>query len=261
MGQPWYGVITQLCGDQLGRRPDGLSPGLLFFYRSWRTTMFEQKSEPLLNRVPSFALSFVVQAMLLLAIAGQRGMPGYGGAHIRHSVAARDVMHIYYEPAPPEAMAAAEPATPPAPQPAPPEKPVLEASAKATAEAAPADSAASDSEDSPGSIAPFANWNPTQRPGSIMMGHHMIQPAMPIFTPDPPLMHGKAPEAARGKEMVVKVVIGADGSIAQATVVEGYDLGVTDAVMETLRRWLFVPAKVNGMPVPAQRELRFRFPG
>jgi protein TonB len=97
-------------------------------------------------------------------------------------------------------------------------------------------------------------------PGVFMGMHHQIEAALPVFTPDPPILHSKFPELARGKDVVLEVVIDDQGSIVQAQVLQGVGHGVEESIVQTLRRWIFVPAKINGVAIVSREQLRFHFP-
>jgi TonB family protein len=90
--------------------------------------------------------------------------------------------------------------------------------------------------------------------------HHQVKTALPVFTPDPPILHSQFPEVARGKDVVMEVVIDNEGLIAQVEVLQGIGNGVENSIVDTLRRWVFVPAKINGMAISSRRQLRFHFP-
>jgi outer membrane biosynthesis protein TonB len=110
------------------------------------------------------------------------------------------------------------------------------------------------------------NWTPSDRwsmdamPASFTVFGHQINTAQPLFTPDPPILHGEVPEPTRGKDLLVEVVINGEGNIVEATVMQGVGYGVENSIMETLRQWTFVPAKVNGVGVPCRRQLVFHLP-
>lgn len=91
--------------------------------------------------------------------------------------------------------------------------------------------------------------------------HHMMKSAMPVFTPDPPILHSEVPDFARGKDVVLDVLIDEQGSIVQVGVLQGVGNGVENSIVETLRRWIYVPAKINGYPISSRQQLRFHFPG
>jgi TonB family protein len=109
-------------------------------------------------------------------------------------------------------------------------------------------------------IAPFPDWQTNMAGGHAFM-HHEIKNALPVFTPEPPILHGDVPEEARGKDVVLNVVINDQGSIVQVQVVQGIGYGVERAIVDTLRQWVYVPAKFNGMAIASQQQLHFHFPG
>lgn len=110
-------------------------------------------------------------------------------------------------------------------------------------------------------LAPFPSWRMNSMPNGFTMMHHQIKTALAVFTPDPPILHGEAPASARGKDVVLNVVTDDQGSIVQVEVLQGVGYGVEESIVQTLRRWIFVPAKVNGVAIASRRQLRFHFPG
>jgi hypothetical protein len=110
-------------------------------------------------------------------------------------------------------------------------------------------------------LTPFPSWSMKPRPSGFTVFGHQIKTALPVFTPDPPILHGEAPELARGKDLVLEVVIDDHGSIVQVEILQAVGYGVENSIMPTLRRWIFVPAKVNGIAISSRRQLRFHFPG
>jgi len=110
-------------------------------------------------------------------------------------------------------------------------------------------------------LAPFPSWSMNSMSSGSVGFHHRITNALPIFTPDPPILHGKFPEVVRGEDVILEVIINEQGSIADTRVLRPVGYGVEDSIMQTLRYWIFVPAKINGVPVASRRQLRFHFPG
>jgi TonB family protein len=110
-------------------------------------------------------------------------------------------------------------------------------------------------------LAPFPSWRMNSQPSGFTFMHHQVKNALPVFTPDPPILHRGAPEAARGKDIVMEVVIGDQGSITQVEVLQGAGYEVDISIVETLRRWIFVPAKINGVAIGSRQQVRFHFPG
>jgi TonB family protein len=49
--------------------------------------------------------------------------------------------------------------------------------------------------------------------------------------------------------VVLKIVVGTDGSVTDASVVSGLPHGLTDAAIEAVRKWRFRPALTNNQPV------------
>jgi hypothetical protein len=110
-------------------------------------------------------------------------------------------------------------------------------------------------------IAPFPAWQGNSMAIGFGGMHHQVKPALPVFTPDPPILHGDAPEVARGKDVVLDIVINDQGVIAEVGVKQGVGGDVEKTIVETLKRWIFVPAKINGFAIASHQELRFHFPG
>jgi len=202
--------------------------------------------------------------------------PPHGtGAYLRtNAVAVSAVTPIYFfkELAPPapaavkaapeiaQAKAAPKPAVTTA-SPVAPAAPTAQAPvAQAEVAQAGSDGATDDRSGEGQAVAPFAAWGMNAMSGFSGM-HHSVKTALPVFTPDPPILHGDVPEAARGKDVVMEVVIDDQGSIVMAQVVQGVGYGVEQSIVETLRRWIFVPAKINGVAIASQRQLTFHLPG
>jgi len=110
-------------------------------------------------------------------------------------------------------------------------------------------------------ITPFSSWQARSEDDGQSFMHHQVKHATPIFTPDPPILHAEVPEPARGKDVVMTLYINEEGSIAAVKVEQGIGYGVENAIVETLKRWLYVPAKFNGKAIASQQQVRFHFPG
>ncbi len=74
--------------------------------------------------------------------------------------------------------------------------------------------------------------------------------------PKPDLSH--LPPGTRG-DVVVDVVIDAQGHIAKSTLTRGLGDGVDATVLATIQQWTFQPATRNGKPVPSEQELLFHY--
>jgi outer membrane biosynthesis protein TonB len=219
----------------------------------------------------SFLASLCLQSAVLVAVCCIPPPPGTG-AYLRSSaVRTSEAMPIYFQKAPEPAAAVAEvakpeptasKAAPELPQAKPAPTPEADAPAVAAqdtvAQAGATDDGSADGDGQ--AVAPFPQWRMNAMSGFAGM-HHMMKTALPVFTPDPPILHGEVPELARGKDVVMQVVIDDHGSIVMAQVMQGVGYGVEQSIVETLRRWIFVPAKINGVAISSQRQLTFHLPG
>jgi TonB family protein len=208
----------------------------------------------------TFIASLFLQFVVLVAL-GSLPFPQMSGATIRHSVRPASVTAIYFHrdtsatPDDPEPVPAASHPTPELPK----EEAKLDTEQEVNTQAEATDGSSGDGEGQ--GLAPFSSWSMNSMPLGFRIPHHQIKTALPVFTPDPPILHGGVPELARGKDVVVEVVIDDQGSIVQAKVLQAVGYGVEESIMQTLRRWIFVPAKVNGVAIASRRQLRFHFPG
>ena len=212
-----------------------------------------------LKRSVAFVVSLCLQCLVLVAL-GNLALPSMSGPSIRaHVTRSRSVTPIYFhqdttttssDPKPAPSVAR------PTPEPLADAKVASEQEATAKSDAPNATSGDGDGQ----GLAPFSSWSMSSKSSGFSMFHHQIKAALPVFTPDPPILHHEIPEVARGKEIVLEVVIDDQGSIVQATVLKGVGYGVENSIMETLRRWIFVPAKVNGMAIGSREQLSFHFP-
>lgn len=221
---------------------------------------------PVENRRPwwTFAVSFTAQTLLLIL---PFFLPHSTRAHLAQvHLPSRD--QVLYAPDTSEVIALANVDAVDNPKLAVVEKTASPAAAPRHAAAPAPESGAPDgSADSPddsssvGVLASDGGWMIDPQPASyIVMQHHEVHPATPIYTPDPDVLH-HVTESARGANLVFQVVINEDGLIAQATILKGGDLDVVPAICDSLRQWLFVPAKMNGVPVASTRLLMFHLPG
>jgi protein TonB len=216
----------------------------------------------------TFAVILCLQLGLLAAFRAQRFLPLYGSTAILHGYhTPRVVSKLYFHPPPPP-----EPAQVEVPVEAPPTpKPVApKASPQATPEKPPEGPASSHSQPPAGDesssssvgllMSPAASWVFEEIPNNPLRQHQGYEEALPESTPEPPILHRYFPEAARGKEMVVDLIIDERGVVIGATVRQGIGEGVEEVLMETLRKWTFYPARMNGIAVPSHRRIRLHFP-
>jgi TonB family protein len=207
----------------------------------------------------TFTVSLWLQVSVLLVIGSQR-FPQMSGPSIHHEAAHAAFTPIYFHndaPAVASVPDAAPATAPPAPEK--PNKASGDLERASNAQPGTPDDNASGESDGQG-LAPFASWSMNSQPNGFAMMHHQFKTALPVFTPDPPILRAGVPEPARGKDVVLEVVIDDQGSIVQATVLQGIGYGVEISIMKTLRQWIFVPAKVNGVAIASRRQLRFHFP-
>jgi TonB family protein len=199
----------------------------------------------------TFAVILCLQLGLLAAFRVQNFLPLYGSPAIQHGYgASRVVSKLYFHPPPPpeplELESPAEP--PPAPKPAAPKAPPPAGEASSTSTTG-------------FLMSPAPSWVFEEIPNNPLSRHQGYEEALPDHTPEPPILHRYFPDAARGKEMVVDLIINEQGVVVGATVRQGIGEGVEEVLMETLRKWTFFPARMNGVAVPSHRRIRLRFPG
>lgn len=84
--------------------------------------------------------------------------------------------------------------------------------------------------------------------------HIALQQHFPYPQPDlSVLAHG-----AKG-DVVLDAVIDEHGRIAQLTLLKGVAPSIDQAVIATVRQWLFTPAIKEGVPVASEQEFRFHY--
>jgi TonB family protein len=80
----------------------------------------------------------------------------------------------------------------------------------------------------------------------------------PKFTPDPEYTE-EARKAREQGTVLLAVVVDENGDIRDAQVKRSLALGLDDSAMETIRRWKFEPATMEGKPVPVQLQVERNF--
>ena len=60
-------------------------------------------------------------------------------------------------------------------------------------------------------------------------------------------------------DVILDAVIDDHGKISQLTLVRGLDPSIDQAVIATVRQWVFTPATKNGVPVPSEQEFHFHY--
>jgi TonB family protein len=71
------------------------------------------------------------------------------------------------------------------------------------------------------------------------------------------------PEAARrlnlSGEVVLRIVVEANGAVGRIDVVSAGPAGMTEAAVDAVRHWTYRPARVAGQPVAVWKLVRVRF--
>lgn len=98
--------------------------------------------------------------------------------------------------------------------------------------------------------------------GSLTSGlaaDHDVRAAISVVAPDPPIVRARLPEWIRG-DVVVEVTIDEKGEVVATRVLQSVGFGLDEIVVETLRHWRFIPAKVDGIAVASREDVHFHFP-
>jgi TonB family protein len=71
------------------------------------------------------------------------------------------------------------------------------------------------------------------------------------------------PEVARrlnfGGDVVLRIVVEANGSVGRIDVLTPAPMGMTEAAVDAVRRWTYRPARISGQPVAVWKVVRVRF--
>jgi TonB family protein len=86
-----------------------------------------------------------------------------------------------------------------------------------------------------------------------------VRIALPVHAPDPPIVRAKLPEWIRG-DVIVEVTISEAGEVTDTVVLETVGYGLEQTVVETLRKWRWIPATIDGVKVASKQDVRFHFP-
>ena len=107
-----------------------------------------------------------------------------------------------------------------------------------------------------------ADASPGTENGSLAFGlssNHDVRIAYAVFAPDPPIDRSKLPEWIRG-DVVVEVAISDKGDVLETRVLKSLGFGLDDVIVETLRKWHYQPARVDGRAVASKHDVYFHFP-
>ena len=94
--------------------------------------------------------------------------------------------------------------------------------------------------------------------GTDALGDGDTTLALVVAHPSPQPDLTQLPSGTRG-DVVVDVVIDANGRIAKFTMTRGLGHGVDETVLAAIRQWTFQPATRNGIPVASEQELLFHY--
>ncbi len=98
--------------------------------------------------------------------------------------------------------------------------------------------------------------------GSLTSGFvndHDVHVALPVVAPDPPIVRSKLPDWLRG-DVIVEITIDEDGNVTQTKVLQTVGFGLDGIIVETLYKWRFTPAIVDGTKVASRQDVHFHFP-
>lgn len=98
--------------------------------------------------------------------------------------------------------------------------------------------------------------------GSLASGipsDHDVRVALPVVAPDPPITRAKLPDWLRG-DVIVEVTIDERGAVVKTVVLATVGFGLEDTIVDTLKRWQFTPATIDGVAVASRQDVYFHFP-
>lgn len=161
------------------------------------------------------------------------------------------------EPTPPEAAPPAPPvATPtvivPAPPEAPPE-PIVPARLEVVVPPVTAVAALD-----PGFPIPAVGPPPPPDGGAVRFDSRSMDEPVRVYAP-PPVYTEMARRARREGVVIVEAVIGADGAVREAHILESLGLGLDEATLRALAEWRFEPARKGGRAIPVIYNLAVHF--
>ncbi|MGO8815252.1 MAG: TonB family protein [Terriglobia bacterium] len=93
--------------------------------------------------------------------------------------------------------------------------------------------------------------------GVYTVGNGVSAP-VPIFKPEPPYTKEAKAAKIQGK-VVLKIIIGVDGAVTDVKAEPGFDEGLTENAVNTVKTWKFKPAMKDGKPVPCKVSVEVSF--
>lgn len=101
-----------------------------------------------------------------------------------------------------------------------------------------------------GGAPPAASSPILAAPEVFAVGNGVTAP-VPIYKPEPPYTKAARDVKIQGV-VVLSLIIGADGAVKDATIIESLDQGLDQNAVNTIKTWKFNPAMKDGKPVPCK---------
>jgi TonB family protein len=98
----------------------------------------------------------------------------------------------------------------------------------------------------------ISEFSPFSEPLALPKCGSVIPPE-PLLTPDPLL-----PVEQEDLTVRVSFIVGSDGFVHSAFVLDGAGSGEDEAVLRAVRHWRYRPALCNGVPTDSEARVRFR---
>lgn len=101
-----------------------------------------------------------------------------------------------------------------------------------------------------------SQWHPGH-PNALRVGGNVKAPV--ILTKVEPHYSEEARQARISGIVIIEVLIDKAGMVKEATVLKGLPMGLSEAAVEAVRQWMFVPATKDGQPVDVVFNLTVNF--
>jgi TonB family protein len=82
---------------------------------------------------------------------------------------------------------------------------------------------------------------------------------LPVVFPDPEVPRSQIPAGVEGS-VIVEITIDDHGTVVETRIVQSLGYGIEEKVLAALRNWRFTPATLDGVAIPSQQDVYFRFP-
>ena len=90
--------------------------------------------------------------------------------------------------------------------------------------------------------------NPNKTVPEIFKVGNGVTAPIPTYKPEPPYTKDARDAKLKGN-VILKIVVGANGTVTDIQVIEGLGKGLTESAVKTVKTWKFEPATKNGRPV------------